>query len=517
MHIHCFVPRGYQGHLVTVEVDIRRGIPGTEIVGLPGGAVREARERVRTAIRNCGLLYPQDRIIINLVPAGVPKTGASFDLAIALAILQASGQLRQEDADAHSPPAAGILALGELQLNGEIRPVSGVLAAVVAARHEGIRRVVVPSANSGEASITPGLQVQAVRALPDALRPFSEAPSGAPRSHPPTEAAPGVPLHGGGEASDVDFAELRGRSLVKRVAEVAAAGGHSLLLVGPPGVGKSLALSCYPGILPDLAGERAIEATRIHSIAGTLRNGAGLLRRPPVRRPHHSASREGLIGGGAMVLPGEVSLAHGGVLCLDEVLEFPPRVLQSLRQPLQDGSVTIARAGEQYWFPAEFQLVLATNPCPCGYRNSEVARCLCSEMETARYWKRLGGALLDRIELRLEITGKNGDLLSAGKTEGSAPMRERVAAARTRQRERYDGEGTNASVAYSTLRSRADLPERAEALLRAGAQHLRLSNRGVTQALRVAHTIADLDAKEVPDELCVSEALQYRRFAARWE
>lgn len=218
-----------------------------------------------------------------------------------------------------------------------------------------------------------------------------------------------------------------------------------------------------------------------------------------------------------MVLPGEVSLAHAGVLCLDEALEFPPRVLQSLRQPLQDGGVTIARAGEQYWFPADFQLILATNPCPCGYRNSEVARCLCSEMEIARYWKRLGGALLDRIELRLEITGKNGDLLSSDTTEGSAPMRERVRRARVRQWERYAGAHTNASVPYSRLRARGHLPEKAETLLLAGAQHLRLSNRGVTQALRVAHTIADLDAKGHPDELCVSEALQYRRFAARWE
>lgn len=506
MDIHCFVPRGFDGHLVTVEVDIRRGIPGTDIVGLPGGAVREARERVRTATRNVGLVYPQDRVIINLVPAGVPKVGASFDLAIALAVLHASGQL-----PSRGYPA--ILALGELQLNGSLRPVSGVLAAIVAAREAGIRHVILPHANVAEASIISGLVIRGAGTLEEAVAAVdpSAPPAGATEiDH--DDSTVEAPSFG-----NSDFREMRGHPLVKRVSEIAAAGGHSLLLVGAPGVGKSLALSCYPSILPDLQGDRAVEATRIHSLAGTLKANGGLMRRPPVRRPHQSATLEGLIGGGSMVLPGEASLAHGGVLCLDEALEFAPRALQSLRQPLQDGSVCIVRAGEQYWFPADFQLLLATNPCPCGYRDSATTRCLCSELEISRYWKRLGGALLDRIELRLAIPPISGDILSDETTECSADLRGRVREARAAQRSRF-GEGLlNATAAYGALRERAALEPEAESLLRSGASHLRLSNRGLIQALRVARTIADIEQSREVRDLHVSEALQYRRYAAQWE
>ena len=515
METHCFVPRGYEGHLVTVEVDIRPGIPGTDIVGLPGGAVREARERVRTAVRNVGLRYPQDRVIINLVPAGVPKTGASFDLAIALAVLAASEQI-------HPDPDQHVVALGELQLSGRLRPVAGVLAAVVAARSAGIRNVLVPSANAAEAAITPGVTVFPVDTLPEAIAAVAPGTTGrriVPYAGPHRDTSQdgeARPECGTGSA-ETDFLEVRGQPIAKRVCQIAAAGGHSLLLVGPPGVGKSLILSCFPSILPSLVGTRAIEATRIHSLAGTLRDRGGLLSRPPVRRPHHSASVEGLVGGGVRVVPGEVSLAHGGVLSLDEALEFPPRVLQSLRQPLQEGHVSVVRAGEQYWFPAEFQLLMATNPCPCGYRNSPAGRCLCSELEIARYWKRLGGALLDRIELRLEMVPEGDELYRGTPTESSEDLAHEVAAARERQQRRYGDDLLNVSVPYSRLRRLAGLTSTAEEVLRAGGSHLRLSNRGVLHAVRVARTIADLDGKDGVDEVCVSEALQYRRYAAEWE
>ncbi len=558
MTVHCFVPRGFEGHLVTVEVDIRRGIPGTDIVGLPGGAVREARERVRTAIRNVDLWYPRDRVIINLVPAGVPKIGASFDLAIAVAVLAASDQLSLDALAAAGESA--ILALGELQLNGRIRPVAGVLAAVAAAREAGIRTVLLSPENADEAAIAADVAILPVGTLPTAVAALAD-PDG--RVHRPAVESPPQNRRPPSYRTP-DFAEMRKSPLIKRVCELAAAGGHSLLLVGSPGVGKSLALSCYPSILPEMPEDVAITATRIHSLAGTLGAHGGLLSLPPVRRPHHSASVQGLIGGGSMVLPGEVSLAHGGALCLDEALEFPPRVLQGLRQPLEEQRVSIVRAGEQYQFPAAFQLLMATNPCPCGYLNSTLGRCLCSEQEIARYWKRLGGALLDRVELRLEVAavpeaflpmnrgepegvdGGHGDAKRPlGETWGGAEeqsqsgrkaatlaeveespqeqpersreMLTRVSEARARQYHRYGGSTLNAGASYSRLRECVQPEDSAARMLESGGRSLRLSNRGLIQAMRVARTIADLDGAERVDAVAISEALQYRRYAAQWE
>jgi magnesium chelatase family protein len=472
MEIYGYAPWGYEGDLVSVEVDLRRGIPGMEIVGLPGGAVREARDRLRIALRRAGFEFPMDRILVNLGPADLPKTGSGYDLPMALALLQASGQWNS--------PVSCLLAMGELTLDGRLRRVPGILAAAQRCRSAGIEALAIPEEALNEAACVGG----AVACGPDLgtlVRTLAERP----RAQEPvmTKASPLAPAM-----------ELRGQPKVKRALEVAAAGGHSLLLYGPPGAGKTLAARSLEQLLPPLAPEAALETTRLWSLGGILPRNQGLLTRRPFRAPHHSASAEGLLGGGKTLVPGEVSLAHHGVLFLDEAPEFSARVLQSLREPLEQGSVSVARAGRTAWFPSRFQLVLTANACPCGQSGRQKGVCFCSALEVRKYWDRVGTALLDRVELRLFVTPESPSRLLETSADHSLS---RIDIAQ----ERRVGRGQDALVPNSALAPR-DL-ERFCALDQVGvlflteaAEHQGWSSRALHSLLRVARTLADLDGRE---------------------
>jgi magnesium chelatase family protein len=509
MEIRAYAPGGYQGTIVTVEVDCRTGIPGLDIVGLPASEVREARERARVAIRNSGFALPPRRILISLTPADLHKSGNGFDLAIALAILQGTGQL---------PPArlSSVLVTGELRLDGRVAGVRGVLAAVSEAVEAGVCDVIVPRMNLGEARAVKGARSFGIESL-------DELPACVTgnRTHavwlPTAASQPETLFRAAGSGGSLsDFSELKGLASLKRMLQVAAAGGHHLLLVGPPGVGKSAALSLFPTIMPPMTQSEAVEVTRIHSLAGELRPSAGLLAARPYREPHHNSTTEGLLGGGNPIAPGEVALAHRGALFLDEALEFRRPVLQGLREPMERGRIALSRAGRRLWFPADFQLLLAANPCPCGMLGRSDRICLCSVSEVERYWKRLGGPLLDRIDLRMTISSAMGDQTSS--TEGSAALREQVITAQRRAVERHAaGRGTlyNRSLTGMEARQACKLSPQGEKSMRRVVERLRLSTRAVISVLRVARTIADLaDETTVRDEHLL-EAAAYRSVGER--
>jgi magnesium chelatase family protein len=487
---------GVDALLIDVEVDVYRGTAKDFfMVGLPDTAVKESRERLKSSLTNAGFGYPNQAVTINLAPANIRKEGAGFDLPMAIGILGATGTIPDGAAD-------GFLVSGELSLDGSIRPVRGALPMAVCAKERGIENLIVPAENAAEAAVVEGVNVYAVRHL-------REIPKllGNPGAFPITTRNGNASLEP--DALSVDFREVRGQEATKRALEVSAAGGHNVLMVGPPGSGKTMLAKRLPGILPKLTMGEAVEATKVHSVAGSLGEHGGLLRERPFRSPHHGISNAGLVGGGSgMPRCGEVSLAHNGVLFLDEFPEFPRNILELLRQPLEDGQIAIARGGISLTFPSEFMLVAAMNPCPCGYFGDPNRECRCTPPMIQRYVGKISGPLLDRIDIHVEVPPvKYRELRDDQPAEGSASIRERVERAREVQMRRgYP----NARMPAKMIRQHCKLDEPGERTLEVAVQRMGLSARAHDRILKVARTIADLEGVEEIAVRQLAEAVQYR-------
>ena len=490
---------GLEGALVQVEVDISRGLPSWTLVGLPDAAVRESSERVRSAIRNSGLQFPQGRLTVNLAPADLRKEGPAYDLPIAMGVLIASEQL--------FPLHEEVMILGELSLDGSVRHVKGVLPMAAKARDAGITSLYVPQADAPEAALVEGLTVYPVSTLGRLFSHLLSVSLIEPYEPGDLFDSDDLPSYA------TDFQEIKGQEHVKRALEVAAAGGHNLMMMGPPGAGKTLLARSVPSILPRLSLEEALDITRVYSVADLIPADTPLIRHRPFRAPHHTISHAGLVGGGRWPRPGEVSLAHRGVLFLDELPEFGTRNLETLRQPIEDKLITISRAAGSLTFPANFMMITAMNPCPCGHFGSPTQECTCSPRMVTRYQKRISGPLMDRIDIHIEVPPVDYDKLSSDRLgEPSEAIRARVEAARVVQRKRFEGTGMacNADMGPAEIREYCPIDQAGKALLRAAMQQLHMSARAYHRILKLSRTIAHLAGSERIETPHLAEAIQYR-------
>ncbi len=506
--IRSFEPVGFEGEVVRVEVDIRRGLPGVDLVGLPDSAVREAKERVRVAIRNSGYKFPADRILINLAPADLRKEGASYDLPIAVGILLAAGELQFN-------MNSRVMVLGELNLTGNVKPVKGVLGALIAGRKYGITNFLVPRGNLREALSLGYGNVFPVDGLSKLKDLFELIKSGKKMDFRNRDNTPDVEKGMYyAERNIGDFSDIRGQERLKRALEIAAAGFHNVLVVGPPGSGKTLSITRFPSILPKLTREESLEVTRLHSIAGILPPDSGLIKYRPVRVPHHTASIEGVMGGGNPPRPGEVSLAHRGVLFLDEALEFKKNILQGLREPIESRKINLSRVGSKIQFPANFQLVMTANACPCGNLGKTDDTCVCSVSEIHRYWKKLGEAMMDRIDIRVPVGPIKIEKIIHSESESSEIIAKRVERAVEMQLARYKDYNfsRNSEIGAGLIERFCRLSSNSIKLLVKALDKLSLSSRAHHSILKIARTIADLDGSDRIREDHVLEAIQHRRF-----
>ena len=492
---------GLEGELVEVEVDILPGMPAVNVVGLPDTMVQEARERVRSAVRNSGCFFPNKRLTVSLAPADVKKEGSAFDLPIAVGVVIASEQMIADVSES--------LFLGELSLDGRLRSTHGVLPMVSLARDRGMRSVYVPACDAAEAALVEGIEVYPVETFTELVRHFSGEQSIAPYT------GNGVPVCEAPAYEGTDFADVRGQEHVKRALEVAAAGGHNVLMVGPAGAGKTLLARALPSILPAMTPDESLLVTRIYSVGGLLPRDMPLINQRPFRAPHHTVSQAGLVGGGRQPRPGEISLSHRGVLFLDELPEFGQQTLEVLRQPLEDHIVTISRAHGSVTFPANFMLVAAMNPCPCGNYGDPIKPCSCSESAVSRYQRRISGPLLDRIDLFVEVPRIDYEKLSSlAPSEPSSEVRQRVNRAREQQTQRLQGRGAaaNAEMSPADVRDfcQTSLDEGAMSFLKLATNQLSLSARAFHRILKVARTIADLAGSAHLSSDHVAEAIQFR-------